>query len=187
MPLSHITKFFAIEDAKIAKLTSDPAAGAPVYGTLVDVPGIKGITISGTVDTKRLRGDNQLLDLNSVLTDVTATIRYGKLSLDALPVVLGGTTTDAGVTPSQTASWELTNASRFSYFKLEGTTPENGTDTIGGDGHILLHKCILSGFPEMGFEEEDYKLFEMPIGTVPLLSTGKWIKVVLNETKTAIA
>jgi hypothetical protein len=152
------------------------------------VPGIKGVTVSGDVKTSELRGDNTLLDSNSVLTNIKATISYAKLSLDVLPVVLGGTTVDSGTTPNQKVTWELTGNDVFSYWKLEGKTPTAGVDQIAGDGHLILHKLILSSFPEMGFAEEDYKLYSMEASASPLLATGnKWISVVINETASAIS
>lgn len=187
MPISHVSKFFAISDAKIAKLTADPAGGAATYAAVIDVPGIKGVTISGDIKSSELRGDNTLLDANSSLTNITAAISYAKLSLDVLPVILGGTTTDAGVTPNQTATYDLLGDTVFSYWKLEGKTPTAGADTVTGDAHLILHKLMLTSFPEMGFAEEDYQLFSMNAKASPLLaSSKKWLSIVLNETAAAI-
>lgn len=187
MPISHVSKFYAISDAKIAKLTSDPAGGAAVYGALIDVPGIKGITVSGEINVAELRGDNTLLDQQSTLSGISVSIQYAKLSLDVLPVVLGGATADAGVAPNQTAAFTRLGADGFNYFKLEGKTPTAGADTLTGDAHILLHKLILAEFPELGFAEEDYRTFSVGARAVPLLANDKWITVTLNETAAAIA
>ncbi len=188
MPISHFSKFFAISDAKIFKVTADPAGGTTTYGAAVDVPGIKSATISGDINTVELRGDNSLLDLNSTLTNISVSIEYAKLSLDVLPVVLGGTTADSGTTPNMIATYDLASTDSFSYFKLEGKTPTAGADTVTGDAHIILHKCILSSFPEMGFAEEDYRTFSMEARATPILGTGnKWITVKLNETAAAIS
>lgn len=187
MPISRVSKFHAVKDAKIAKLLTDPAGGAATYGTSIDVPGIKSVTVSGDINTTELRGDNTLLDRNSLLTNITVAIEYAKLSLDVLPVVMGGTTVSAGVTPNQTETFTLLNTDSFSYFRLEAATPTNGGDTIGGDNHIIFDKLMLSSFPDMGFAEEDYRTFSMDAGAVPLISTGRWMRVILAETASAIA
>lgn len=179
MPLSHFSKVFAVKDAKVSPLTADPSGGSPTYGASIDVPGIKSVTVSGSVETKTLRGDNTLLDADSVLTDVTVAFEYAKLSLDILAATLGGAVVDGGTTPDQTADWELTSESKPLPFKFEAVSAS--ADTIGGDVLIALHKVILSSFPELGMAEEDYKTAPLEGNSMPLLSTGKWLTVSLRE------
>jgi hypothetical protein len=187
MPISRVTKLYAVQDAKIAPLTTDPADGTPTYGALVDVPGIKSVEISGDVEVKELRGDNTLLDSDSTISNVTVSFPHAKLSLDVLKALMSSTVTDAGTTPSQTSTWEMDSTVKPAPFKLEAVTPVSGGDLIGGDVHFTLHKCILSSFPGLGLAEEDYRTIETEARAVPLISTGKWITVRINETATAIA
>lgn len=186
MALSHITKVFATEDAKIAKLTADPTGGSATYATALDVPGIQSIAISGDIDGKELRGDNALLDKFSKLTNISVEVAYAKLSLDVLPVILGGAVTDSGTTPNQVATYELLGSSTFNYFKLEAKTPAGGADTLTGDVHFVLPKLMLSEFPEIGTEEEDYKTISFTADAIPLAATGRWLAIVANETAAAI-
>lgn len=187
MPIAHFSKLYAVEDAKIAKLTADPAGGAATYGALIDVPGIKDVTLSGTIETKELRGDNSLLDILTKLKSLSITVAHAKISLDALPIFLGGTTVDSGVAPAQKATYDLTGDSNPNYFKFEAKTPTDGVDFVGGDGHMLLHKCMVSGIPDIGFAEEDYRNVGFSAASTPLLATGKkWLTVVFNETAAAI-
>lgn len=185
MPLSHISKVFAVTDAKIFKLLTDPSGGSATYGDAIDVPGIKSVTIGGEVSSVALRGDNTLLDSDSSLTAVTLTFEYAKLSLDAQAVFLGSTITDAGTTPNQTSTLELTNSDVFNYFKFEAKSAS--ADTIGGDVHFVIHKAKLSAFPETGLAEEDYRTFSVEATAVPLLSSGKWVTTRFNETAAAIS
>lgn len=187
MALAHFSKVFGITDGKIKKVTADPAGGSTTLGSAIDVPGVKSVTLGGTVNTKRLRGDMSLLDVFSVLEEVSATINFAKQSLDMLPVTLGGTTTDSGTTPNQVASWLLSGGGSLGYFQFEGATPANGADFVGGDVHLLLYKCVLSGFPGgLGFAEEDYELPSLPCSPIPRLSDGKWMNIVFNETAVSI-
>lgn len=180
MAVTHVSKIYAVEDCKIAKLTADASgASAATYASLIDVPGIKTVEISGTVDTKPLRGDNQLLDSISSLTAITAAIAHAKLSLDVLPVLLGGTTTSS--------TFDLLGTDTLNFFKLEAKTPSNGADPVGGDVHFVLHKCMISAMPSIGNAEEDYRIVSFEVTCSPLISTSKWITAKINDTALAIS
>lgn len=189
MPLSRVTKLYSVQDCKISPLTADPAGGTATYGTAIDVPGIKSLAITGSIETKKLRGDNGPLATNSVLSDVQVAVSHAKLSFDVLAAIIGGTVTDSGTTPAQKSTWALTAATAtLPPFKIEGVTPPNGVDIIGGDLHWVLYKCSLTAFPELGFAEEDFRLASFTAAADPLLATGnKWIDAVLNETALAIS
>lgn len=188
MPLSPISKLFAVSDAKISKVTADPAGGTITYGTAIDVPGIKSCTVTGDITSAELRGDNTLLDSNSTLASIEVEFEYAKLNQDALAVMLGGTVTGTGTTPSQISTYRLLNTDTFSYFKFQAKTPTGGSDSVTGDAHIVLYKCILSEFPEFGMAEEDYETFSTSAKAIPTLATtsGGWMNVVFNETAAAI-
>lgn len=187
MPIQRFTKVYGIKDAKLAPLTADPAASTPTYGALIDVPGIKSFEISGDVEVKTLRGDNTKLASNSSLTNVQVAVTHAKVSLDVLAKILGGAVTDSGTGTAETTRWDLKGATAtFPPFKLEGVTPENGVDLIGGDFHVVLHKLTLSTFPDLGFAEEDYRIASFTADADPLISTDDWISLVLNETAAAI-
>lgn len=188
MPLSRVTKLYSVQDCKISPLTADPAGGTATYGTAIDVPGIQTMQISGSMETKTLRGDNVKLASNSALTDISVQVTNAKLSLDVLTAILGGAVTDSGTTPSQVSTWDLSSDdANLPPFKLEGVTPPNGVDVVGGDLHWVLHKCTLSAFPDLGFAQEDFRVVSFTASADPLNSTGKWITAVLNETAVAIA
>ncbi|OPC79936.1 phage tail protein [Embleya scabrispora] len=186
MPISRVTKLFAVRDAKVFPLLDDPAGGTPSYGAGVDVPGIKSMEISGDVETKELRGDNQLLDADSVFTNVSVSFPHAKLSLDVLTVIASGAVTDSGTGSTEASEWTLTGDSKPPAFKIEGVTPASGGDIIGGDVHFTAWKCILSKFPGLGLAEEDYRTIENEARAVPLISTNKQLSARINKTATAI-
>lgn len=185
MPVSHITKVFSIADAKIGKLLTDPAGGSPTYAAIVDVPGIREIGITVGYTTAELLGDNAILDTNTSLESVEISAEHAKLSLDVLPVLLGGTTTDTGTTPNQIATYGFLGASTPSYWKLEGVTPAGGADIPAGDLHVLLHKLIVTSY-EFGFGNRDYQVLSFEARANPLVSTDKLMDVKINETAAAI-
>jgi hypothetical protein len=184
MPLSHVTKVFAAKDAKIFPLTADPAGGSPTYGTGIDVPGLKTVTIEGDINTAELRGDNTLLDNASSLGGITVSLEFAKQSLDLLGAMFGNTVVDSGVTPNQKSVWSLLGTSTLAYVGM--TCQAVGADTITGDVQFAIFKMILSSFPEMGLEEEDYKTSSVEFKAMPLIANGKWIGVTLNETAAAL-
>lgn len=185
MPISHITKVFAAKDAKLFPLTSDPAGGAAVYGTGIDVPGLKTVTISGDVNSVELRGDNQKLDSASSMSGISVEMEFAKLSLDILSAIFSATTVDSGTTPNQKSIWTMLGTTGFNYVGM--TCQAVGADVLTGDVQFSVHKMIPSSFPEMGLEEEDYKTSSLEFEAIPLLATGKWMGVTLNETAGAVA
>lgn len=187
MPISHITKMFAVQDAKIAPMTADPPGGTATYGTIIDLPGIKSVGMSFDIENKQLRGDNSLLDENSILTGLSLSVEWAKLSLDIQAALLGGTVTDGGTGTTETATFARLGTNSLAYFKFEAKTPTDGVDTIGGDAHLVVYKCILSGFGSLGFAEEDYQTLSADFRGSPRLADSKWWDFVLNETAAAIA
>jgi hypothetical protein len=156
MPLTHKTQVFAITDARISRMLTDPEGGSATYGTSIDIPGVKTLTIGGAVEVKRLRGDNTLLAVESVITEVNCAIGFGKLSLDVLVEALGAVVTDAGTTPNQTATADVGAGAASNLFKVQGKSAK--ADPVGGDVWYTLWKCVLGDFPGMGLAEEDFNL-----------------------------
>ncbi|MER6103622.1 phage tail protein [Streptomyces sp. NPDC001832] len=186
MPISRVTKLYAVEDCKVFPLLADPEGGAPSYGAGIDVPGIKSMEISGDVEVKELRGDNGLLDSDSSISNVTVSYPHAKLSLDVLKALLDSTVTDSGTTPAQVSKWSMKQGAKPLPYKLVGKTPTSGGDAVGGDVHFTLHKCVMSSFPGLGLAEEDYRTIENEARAVPLISTGEWVDVEIHETATDI-
>lgn len=184
MPISHFTKSYGSKDAKASLLTADPAGGAPAYATSIDLPGIKKVIISGDVETKQLRGDNTKLDSDTTLTNIKAELEIAKLDLDLLAMWLSQTVVDAGTTPNQTATLDITGGGastlRFRPFKLAVITATS--DQVAGNVGFTLWKCVLNAFPELGTEEEDYKTVKVGVDASPLISNGKWLTPSINET-----
>ncbi|MEU3700988.1 phage tail protein [Streptomyces anulatus] len=186
MPISRVTKLYAVEDCKIFPLLSDPAGGTAAYGEGIDVPGIKSMEISGDVEVKELRGDNGLLDSDASISNVTVAYPHAKLSLDVLKALVSSTVTDSGTTPAQVSKWSLKQGAKPLPYKIVGKTPTSGGDLVGGDVYFTLFKCIMSSFPGLGLAEEDYRTIENEARAVPLISTGDWVDVEIHETAVAI-
>src|SRR5690606_2672598 len=182
MPISRVTKLYAVEDAKIFPLLSDPEGGTPSYGAGIDVPGIKAMEISGDVEVKELRGDNGLLDSDATISNITVSYPHAKLSLDVLVALIDSEVTDSGATPAEKSKWSLKRGAKPLPYKLVGKTPTGGGDLVGGDVHFSPMKCVMSSFPGLGLAEEDYRTIGDEARCVPVISPGEWIDIDINGT-----
>lgn len=183
----RVIKLFAVEDAKIRKVLTDPEAGPMTLGPAIDVPGIKQGVITGDVNTVGLRGDNRKLDQDTTVTDVMCTFDHAKLSFDVLEVMMGGTTVGTGVTPNTVDTYSYASTNVFGEFVLEFRTPRYSD---GSDVHMRTAKLKLTTFPEVGLVEEDYKTVEgLECSIIPSAAdvAGRYFSIISNETAAAIA
>jgi hypothetical protein len=180
--LSHITKVYAVTDAKIYPMTADAAGTATTYGPSIDVPGIKSVKITGSIDSKTLRGDNQLLDAGAILKSIDVQVANAKLSLDALAAIIGSAVADSGTTPNQLSTWDLAANPSFPYFRLDAVSAK--ADPILGNVLIQLPKLILTDFPDLGLAEEDYQETGFKATGLMPVGTGfvRMLRVAINET-----
>lgn len=191
MPTTHVSKVFAVKDARIARLTADVVGSAPTYAASVDVPGIKSVTISGDITTAELRGDNQRLDFNALLSGISVEFEHAKLSLDALNVLTGSAITDTAETAAgagdSTARLGINSNDKFNYFRFQAVSA--GADPLAGDVLFTLHKVILSEFPDLGMAEEDYQTFTVSGAALPIVGTpaGAWVDVTIRDKTAALA
>lgn len=185
MPLVHETKVFAVQDAQIYKMLTDPAGGATTWATKVNVPGIKSLAVTRVYNSKELRGDNSLLDTEAILERITLKIAYAKLAFDVEAILGGHAVTDSGTTPNMIAKMKVLPTDSIPNWKLEAQCVR--ADSIGGDVHIVAYKCKISAGLDMGMSEEDYQLFGFEAVSQPTIGTPlSWLDEVYNETAVAI-
>jgi hypothetical protein len=178
MPVTHISKVFAAKDAKFWPLTAD-VSGSPTYGTGIDVPGLKTVTITGDVNSVELRGDNGLLDVASSLSNIGVALEFAKQSVDLLAAWFSAAVVDSGTDPNGIATWTLLGTSTLNYVGL--TANAVGADPITGDVLFSVYKMLLSSFPEMGLAEEDYKTQSVEFVATPTISNSKWIGTAIRS------
>lgn len=182
--LNHTTKVFAVQDCKIAQMLTDDT-GAPTYDVVHDVPGIQKVGMTFDLTNVQLKGDNVLMESDSILVGVKLTFDHAKLNFDVLKVLIGGTIADSGATTTRQTSFVRSGTDVFSYFKLEAATPVSGIDTVGGDLHLLIEKCKVTGY-NLGFAEEDYQTFSGAADGVFTASSNELFRLIMNETASAI-
>lgn len=139
MAASHETILYDVHDFKVYDLTADTAPSA-TYGAGVDVFGIADVSLDPEIKTAELKGDARIIAMKGRTDRLKVKATYGKLSLDVLAIVLGGTTTDPD---TDTAQWDLVGTNSLPYFKAEFKVQDVDEDL--GDLHVVLYKCKVSG------------------------------------------
>lgn len=178
-----ITKVYAVQHCQIATVLTDVVGAAITYGEWFDVPGIKSLALTGGMDTKQLRGDNRLIDQQSIITDLSAKIENAKLSLQNLAVMLGGTVSarTAGTTGAYTGQgWGLLSSAFPLSFGMRAVSAAG--DAPGGAVAFVMSKCSLSSFPEIGAAEEDYQTVSAEMNVNPPNGTSVWLDVIVMDT-----
>lgn len=188
MPLSHVTPLFSVDEAAIYPMLTDIAGAAPTYAAKIPVPGINGVTVDPDVLAKELFGDNVVLGRAAKVRQVLMALTYAKLSLDVLNVLSGGTTTDTGVTPSQTSKFSISKSSTPGYFKLEARLlgVEVPGPSGGGSVNFSLSKAKAVDFKPTT-AKEDYGMQVLNIAGVYPVGTANLMDITFNETAAALS
>jgi hypothetical protein len=189
LALSHITKNYGIDDAKVYKLLTDPSGAPPTYATAVDIFGAQSMEMTLATDTKELRGDNTLLAADSIIKDLTGKVNYGKFNFDVWVQLTSMTATDSGSTPNQKTVMTMAATDSPAYAKVEAQSKH--VDYVAGDLHYIVYKLIPMNLLA-GFADENYKIQEFGFTSIPLIGTigggpaQAWWSAVTNETAIAI-
>ena len=133
---THESVVYDVEDFKVAALLTD-TTGAPTYGVWKDVPGIAEVSLDPNLVTGELKGDAKIIAKKGRIDRFNFGATYGKLSLDALGVMVGGTTTDnAG-----NAKWSMPGTNSLPYFKAGFRI----LDSDVGSVIVIAYKCQVTG------------------------------------------
>lgn len=182
MAIDRETFVFGVRDCKIAKLTDD-SGSEPTYDTAVDVPGIQELEVSFNIDTKELKGDDTTLDKRTTISSISLDVTHAKISLDALPVLLGGATTESGTSPDTVITYRQ-GEGQPPYFKLAAQVVY--VDEEGADLHFLAYKCKVSDFT-MGATGDDYRVVSFSAEAIPCTSDPSlFYDLIEHETATSL-
>lgn len=183
MPLTTETKILALKDVKISPQISDPSGGSATYGAGVDIPGVLELQFTPKFKSSELRGDGRLLDIWSQIESAEFSFQHGKVSLNALAILMGGNVTLSGSTPNQVQRYRATGADAAQYFKLEG----QAVYTDVGDTHVVLYKCKVNGDgPSFTMNDSEFATVQASGICIPRMSDDVLYDLLLNETPTDI-
>lgn len=137
MSVTHESVMYDVHDFKVYPLSADTGA-SPTYGAAVDVPGIATVSLDPNLITAELKGDAKVIAKRGRIDKVACSATYGKISLDVLEVVLGGTVTDNGAVSAEMA---LSGNNSLPYFKAAFAI----NDADVGSIHVIFYKAQLTG------------------------------------------
>jgi hypothetical protein len=182
MAVGHETVVFDVEDFKVYKMLTDNSASAnPTYGPAVDVPGIAEVGLEPNFVTAELKGDATVIAKKGRVDRMQVSATYGKVSIDVLDVILGGTITDE----ADAASWELEGANSLPYFKAEFRIAD--VELGLGSVNVVVFKAQLTGGTLLGGSSDQFGQPTMQIEGIRTDSDDKMVKVTFNRTLTELS
>lgn len=159
MPTAHETTLYDVNDCKVYPLLTDVVGASPTYGAAVDVPGIANVSLDPNLVTAELKGDARVIAKKGKIDKFNVQATYGKLSLDVLKVILGGTVTSA----SGSAKYSFSGANKLTYFKIEFAID----DAEVGQVVVRLHKAQLTGGTLLGQQTDQFGQPTMSLEGIP--------------------
>ena len=160
MTVQHQTVMFDVNDCKVAALLSDASDAVPVYGPLIDVPGISEVGVDPNFVTAELKGDARVIAKKGRIDRLNMKATYGKLDLDVQGIVFGSAVVDlaavasktvAGVTVASAAKTLTKTAGSFSSADLNrevwGTDIAEGSRIVdvNTDGSVATMNLAATG------------------------------------------
>ena len=132
----HETVIYDVEDFKVALMLTD-TTGAPTYAPVIDVPGIGEVSMDPNIVTAELKGDARVIAKKGRIDKFNFSATYGKLSLDALEVFVGGDVTDA----VGSAEWEFGGTNSLNNFKAMFRILDADVASV----KVTAYKCTVTG------------------------------------------
>lgn len=174
------TILYSVDDAKVYPIT-DPGddATAPTYGAPIDVPAFQTIGLDPEFVEATLKGDGRTVDQRAVLDRLSSSLEYGKIDLEVLPVIAGGTTTTG------TAVGD-TDHNRY-VRKADDQVPEFGlaariseVDNPGAHAMLALFRCKINGGTLFSAEQDDYGTPSFELNAIGLPDDGSMFAIDLD-------
>lgn len=162
MPVSHETVVYDVHDAKVYPMLTDPVNSAPTYGPAIDVPGIASVSTDPNFATAELKGDARVMARKGRVDRINLSATYGKVSIDVLKTILGGTIDDIA---DVSADWVLTGDNSLPYFKMAFVISD--LDLGLGDLHVTLYKCNLTGGTLINGSTDSFGQPELSLEAIP--------------------
>lgn len=150
--MTEVTKTITlgIEDLKISELLKDDATGVE-YDSPIDVPGVKELGITLTLDDKELTGDEMTLDVFSKVQSLEVNFKNAELTPEIMCLINGSEVKTVTEDKQDVIIIEDSALDQSKYFALEFQPAR----TVGnGDYHRLLYK--VSGRYQEEYTEGDY-------------------------------
>lgn len=178
MAISDHLITYTMTDLKVIAYESG-ALGA----TLVDLPGIRSCQITLGNDAQVLRGDNREMAVVDTGNTLEWQFEAGGMDLEALAIILGGATADAGTTPDVIRTLAIGSDDPRPYFGFVGVAP---SDNAVEDLHIFVPKAKATGAFEVTAQDQEFATPTIS-GRAVEHTTHGLVKFVQHETAVAAA
>lgn len=140
---------FSLVEIRVASYTSFGDYGTPVS---LDVDQM--LTFEPQADNDDLRDSGAIVDGLSVVTHATGTIGFGGITVDALNIMTGTSSSSSGTTPNRvlTRNWAA-GSNGLPYFAAIGVTRASGNRRKV----ICIPKMILNTYPSFNMDGTENK------------------------------
>lgn len=168
---------FGLTDVKIANWIATNS-----YGTAVDVPSVQLMGAVLRILSAQLEGDDKITATAARSIAGQSQLRFGSVSIAALEVMLGNTSTASGTTPNAQDHLKVSGGDNMPYFGICGKAlAEEGS----GDLHVFLPKVRITS--DVTLASLEYGNFAIPELTVDAIDDTTFGIVNLIEHETAVA
>jgi len=190
MAIATETVIFDVYDAKVYPLMTDIVGASPTYGSAVDVPGIAQVSMDPNIISAELKGDMRVLAKRGRIDRFNMNMTYGKLAMDVLEIVIGGTVTSSGTTPNEVQTLRFAGSLSLPSFKVAFQITD--TDEGIGDLTVVAYKCQVTGGTLLNGQTDQFGQPTMQVEAIAIQgSLNGTANVVadfmLHESETAIA
>jgi len=186
MTQSSTAKLLRVNDLKVAQLLTDSSnPSALSYGSFVDVPNIREISIDEKSESFEDYADDQLDDVEVLMHGYTFSFQNSKVSLPALAILEGGTVSASGSAPNQVTTYKRNKSDSRQYFKMQGKTKAKNEAGDVVDAHVILYKCKCDKISyTLG---KEYAVVSASGIAIPLKNNGDVKDLKFNQADTAIS
>lgn len=176
-----VFKAFGVKDLKISKLITD-TTDEITFDKAVDCPAIQKIGLKPIIEEYSLEGDDGIVDTDAQLQGYEFSVENGKISLEVLAILEGGTLTAAGELDSTPETYSNKSTDKLNYFKIEAQI----ANTDEGDIHIILPKCKATSGVEVSFANKEYAVVSFSGKAIPTVNDAECRQIVKNKTEKPI-
>lgn len=182
MAVAHETVTYDVHDFKVYPLLTNAAGASPTYDPAVDVPGIAEVSMDPNIVSAVLKGDARVMARKARIDEFTLSGTYGKLDLDVLEVLIGGTTSDPS---GSQANWTIAPGSSLPYFKAKFKIDD--TDVGIGSVVVTLYVCQLTGGTLLGQSTDNFGQPTFQLSAYPAEDETTWMDVDIYDSVQTIS
>ena len=142
-----------------------------------DLDAAQTLSFTPTFTSAELRGDDVIKVAMGNLSGGEASISAGGYSSAAVAIMFGKTLTQTGSSPNEVTTLKLSAGDVMPYFKIYGLA----RDEAGGDVHVLLPKCKVTGWGNMEFSDENFFITSVDVQCLDDGTNGI-IQIIQHET-----